>query len=305
MADPSGRHDAFSRRTFLRAAGLGAAALTLAGSAPLAGADGGGRGYPSVAAMLSSAPFYVAHRGCSLSWPEMSLYAYTRAARAGFGALEVSLARTRDGVWFGLHDETLDRTSGVTGATASSLTWEQVASLRIAGSTATDDPTQPSRPYLRWEELVAAFYPSHVLFVDPKSALDHIPELMRMMNALPGTPQEHLVCKYYGVSGDRRNTAGWARLAADSGYHRWGYFYGADVPDLAAYQDRWDLLGMDLKADDAAWAAVDAYAKPVIGHLAATPRDIATGWARGTDGIVVASARALTRAELTAHRSPA
>ena len=303
MTDPTGR-DAFSRRTFLQAAGLGTAVLTLSGSAPLAGADDGAvAGYPSVAAMLASAPFYVAHRGCSLSWPEMSLYAYTRAARAGFGALEVSLARTRDGVWFGLHDDTLDRTSGVTGKTASSLTWAQVARLRIAGSTATDDPTQPGRPYLRWDELIARFYPSHVLFVDPKSALEHITELMTMMNALPGTPQDHLVCKYYGVSGDRRNTTGWARLAAGSGYHRWGYFYGADVPVLADYQDRWDLLGMDLEADDDAWAAVAAYGKPVIGHLAATPRDVATARARGADGVVVSSARALTRAELTAHRS--
>lgn len=301
MSDPSGR-DAFSRRAFLRGAGVGALVLTLAGSDPMVRTDSEvAGGYPSVAAMLASAPFYVAHRGCSLSWPEMSLYAYTRAAGAGFGALEVSLARTSDGVWFGLHDATLDRTSGVSGKTASSLTWAQVARLQISGSTATDDPTQPGRPYVRWEELIAAFYPSHVLFVDPKSALRHSGELMTMMNALPGTPQEHLVCKYSGVSGDWQNTTGWARLAADSGYHRWGYFYGADVPELAHYQDRWDLLGMNLKADDAAWGAVAAYAKPVIGHLAAIPRDIAIARARGARGVVVASARAITQAQLKAR----
>ena len=300
MADPSGR-DALTRRTFLRAAGLGAAVLTLAGSAPLADTSGAA-GYPSVAAMLASAPFYVAHRGCSLSWPEMSLYAYTRAAGAGFGALEVSLARTRDGVWFGLHDDSLERTSGVA-QLARSLTWAQIARLRIAGSTATDDPTQPGRPYLRGEELVAAFYPSHVLFVDPKGALDHAAELMGLMNALPGTPTEHLVCKYYGVSGDRRNTSGWARLAADSGYHRWGYFYGADVATLDDYQDRWDLLGMDLAADDEAWAAIAAFGKPVVAHLAATPRDVATARSKRASGVIVASARAVTRTELVAHRS--
>ncbi|MGV8978678.1 MAG: glycerophosphodiester phosphodiesterase family protein [Cellulomonas sp.] len=216
------------------------------------------------------------------------------------GALEVSLARTSDGVWFGLHDDTLDRTSQVTGKNASSMTWAQVARLQIAGSTATDDPTQPGRPYMRWEELIGAFYPSHVLFVDPKSAFGHIEELMAMMNALPA-PQDHLVCKYCGVSGDRLDTTGWARLAAGSGYHRRGYLYGADVPDLAQYQDRWDLLGMNLGADDAAWGAVASYAKPVIGHIEATPRDIATARARGARGVVVSSVRAIPQVELTAQ----
>lgn len=64
--------------------------------------------------MLSQPMFYVAHRGGSREWPEMSLHAYTQAGFWGVGALEVSLARTSDGVWFGLHDADINRTSGTT-----------------------------------------------------------------------------------------------------------------------------------------------------------------------------------------------
>jgi hypothetical protein len=86
-------------------------------------------GYASVSAFLAAAststPVYVAHRGGSIDWPEMTLYAYTQAGYWGCGALEVSLAQTRDGVYFGLHDSTLNRTSG-----------SAVANTRASGTTA-------------------------------------------------------------------------------------------------------------------------------------------------------------------------
>jgi glycerophosphoryl diester phosphodiesterase len=279
------------RRRFLGILGLGAGALALGGSAGPVRVVGDQ--YPDVSAMLAAEPFYVAHHGCSRTWPEMSRYAYTQAARAGFGALELSLARTRDGVWFGLHDATLDRTSAVTGKTASELTWAQVQRYRILGSTAADDPTQPDRPYMRWEELIAAYYPSHVIFVDPKHAVAHRAELMAKMDALPGTPQDHLVCKYYGVSGNLENTSGWARLAALRGYRRWGYFYQPDAPDFAAYQGRWDLLGLDYTADDATWAALLGYGKPVIAHVVPNRAAAQTARHRGAAGLMVSGATAI------------
>ena len=66
----------------------------------------------SIDAMLAAEDgFYWAHRGGSASFPEHSLHAYTQSVLRGFGSLEISLNRTADGVWFGLHDANLDRTS--------------------------------------------------------------------------------------------------------------------------------------------------------------------------------------------------
>lgn len=277
------------RRKFLGIMALGVGTLALAGAADPIIRIGG---YADVASMLAVNPFYVAHHGCSRSWPEMSLYAYAQSVGKGFGALELSLARTRDGVWFGLHDDSLDRTSGVTGKIASTMTWAQVQTYQILASTAQDDPTQPSRPYMRWEEIIAAFYPSHVIFVDPKSAFAYHHEIMAKMNALPGTPQDHLVCKYYGVSGNARNTSGWARLAADNGYRRWGYFYAADSADYEAYQGRWDILGLDHAADAHLWVTMLAYGKPVIAHIVPNRASVINARAKGAVGLMASGAGA-------------
>ncbi len=66
-------------------------------------------GYASVTSMLATNPFYVAHRGGSSNWPEMSLHAYTQSVFWGVPALELSRARPSAGVWFGLPDASRDR----------------------------------------------------------------------------------------------------------------------------------------------------------------------------------------------------
>ncbi len=281
------------RRAFLGVIGVGIAAAAVAaadaflsprGPAPVTAGTG------TVTGLLATAHFSVAHRGCDRSWPEMSLYAYEKAVAVGFDALEISLARTADGVWFGLHDDTLDRTSGVVQKRASMMTWAQVQEYRIRGSNAVDDPSQPDRPYMRWEELTDRYYGSRVIFIDPKSAGVHAAELLTRMDALAGTPQDHLVCKGYGISGNSQNTTGWARDAAEHGYRRWGYFYGSDIPHLAEYEARWDILGMDYSAGDSAWSAVRAFGKPVIGHVVPSTAAADAALAKGAAGVVASDA---------------
>ena len=237
-------------------------------------------GYPSVAAMLATTPFYVAHRGGSLDWPEMSLYSYTQSAFWGVGALEVSLARTSDGVWFGLHDATLDRTSGTTNFTASAHTWAEVQAYQITAA-ATNNTAQSARPYMRWEELMAAYYGTHVIFVDPKNATGYATELLDMMDAMPNTPTNRFVAKYYGVS------SGWPTQASARGYKTWGYFYQADAANFAAYQGRWDILGMDYTADSATWTTIKSYGKPVIGHIVPSSGAATVALGYGAAGLMV------------------
>ena len=249
-------------------------------------------GYSSVTAMLAQSPFYVAHRGGSADWPEMSLHAYTQSVFWGVGAIELSLARTSDGVWFGLHDASLDRTSLNTGGgsgtslVASNMTWAQVQAYQIQYPTVANASSLP-KPYMRWEEIIAAYYPSHVIFVDPKVATSHTGELLAMMDALPGTPTDHFVAKSYGVTGGVSNLSGWPHDAAAHGYATWGYFYQADAANFATYQGRYTILGMDYTADAATWSSIMSYGKPVIGHIVPNSTAASTALGYGAAGLMV------------------
>jgi len=140
-----------------------------------------------VDALLAAGTATVAHRGGSLDWPEMSLFAYRQSVAAGVDALEMSLARTSDGVWFGLHDETLDRTSGTTGFVAAEHTWAEVQRYRISAA-GTSDPDQSDQPYARFDEIVLEFGHDHALFVDPKYVgADFYPELFEIARTQLGT----------------------------------------------------------------------------------------------------------------------
>jgi len=251
-------------------------------------------GYASVTAMLAQRPFYVAHRGGSKDWPEMSLHAYTQSAFWGVGALELSLARTSDGVWFGLHDASLDRTSlntgGGSGTTlmSSAMTWAEVQAYQIKYPSVTNSSSLP-QPYMRWEEIIEAYYGTHVIFVDPKYAASYTAELLAKMDALPGNPTDHFVAKSYGQTGNVANTNGWPHDAAAHGYNTWGYFYEADYENgnLATYQGRYTILGMDYTATSAAWSAVTSYGKPVIGHIVPSAAAATTALGYGAVGLMV------------------
>ena len=174
-------------------------------------------GYSSVADMQSHDPFYVAHRGGSARWPEMSMVAYEKAVELGVGALEVSVARTKDGVYFGLHDKTLDRTSLVSGGIdPSTLTWAQLTSKYQNKLNATDPA---GVPYARIDEIFAKFASNHVIFVDPKYIGDAGQRQDLIDQMLAAAPAEHWVLK-----GLLRQ-----RLADNCGTHRRNRDDGATI----------------------------------------------------------------------------
>lgn len=67
----------------------------------------------------------VAHRGASRYRPENTMPAYELAVEQGADAVEIDLHVSADGALVVLHDETLERTSDMTGAVAS-LSLEQI-----------------------------------------------------------------------------------------------------------------------------------------------------------------------------------
>lgn len=237
-------------------------------------------GFASVSQMLGTPGATWAHRGGSASWAEHTLFAYTQAVGRGYGCLEVSLSRTSDGVWFALHDQTLNRTSGLPAAPAidpTTMTWaELAATYQVTAGTGAP------LPYMRWSELVAAYGGSHVIVVDPKYQINQgagrLAEFLSMVQNDLGT--DRAIIKFSGVGSGAVWLAG---LAAERGFQTWGYFYQTDFAngDLAKYQGPWSLLGMDYTASQAAWDACTATGKPVVGHIVPDQAGYATAIAKG------------------------
>lgn len=235
-------------------------------------------GYRSISRTLAShTMFYSAHRGGSADWPEMTLYAYTQSVLAGVGILEVSLARTSDGVWFGLHDQTLFRTSGVL-LDPKTMTWAEVQQFSVTppeGSL-----PQPSRPYMRLEQLMEAYGNTHTLMFDPKYALSYTGNLLTTL--LSKVSPDRLMGKYYF------DNITFANACKGAGIKTWGYAYEKDIAEVVKPQySVWDTYGMDFAASQSAWTAILALGKPVIGHICATREDMSMAITKGASGLQV------------------
>ena len=240
-----------------------------------------------VDALLAAGTATVAHRGGSLDWPEMSLFAYRQSVAAGVDALEMSLARTSDGVWFGLHDETLDRTSGTTGFVAAEHTWAEVQRYRISAA-GTSDPGQSDQPYARFDEIVLEFGHDHALFVDPKYVgADFYPELFEITRTQLGTADltQTLVAKGYCTQTE------WGDLATARGCETWGYYYAGELAEdpglLSRTSSSWSLLGLDWQAPATTWATLAATGKPVYGHIVPDLDAAYSALDHDADGLVV------------------
>jgi hypothetical protein len=272
--------------------GLGIAVLT-AVSVPVAAkvlADDPGK---LVTPLLRSRPFYVAHHGGNLDWPEMSMEAYRRSVDLGVDALEISLARSADGVWFGLHDKSLDRTSGTTGFVASEHSWAEISQYTISAS-GLRGAGQAAQPYLRFEDLVHAYASTHTIFVDPKAVShDHYHEVLALMDAATATPTESFIAKSYCT-----DTA-WADAAHARGYRTWGYYYGKELDDgtvaWQATQASWDLIGLDYGASPSAWTSARALGKPVLGHVIPDARAASIALRDGAVGLMVSGIQEVLR----------
>jgi glycerophosphoryl diester phosphodiesterase len=88
---------------------------------------------------------FVGHRGLQAAAPENTLKAIAEAGRHGFVMCEVDPAISSDGVWFLMHDETVDRTTDGTGPLWS-LPSGEVERLRIVSEPALMAPDELLHP---------------------------------------------------------------------------------------------------------------------------------------------------------------
>ena len=241
--------------------------------------------YASVDDMRSHNTFYVAHRGGSAQWPEMSMVAYTEAAQRGVGALEVSVARTKDGVFFGLHDQTLDRTAEVTGdVDPTTLTW---AELTAKYTNKLNASSPDGVPYAQLSEIFGQFALDHVIFVDPKYIGDPQQRADLIDQMLDAAPAEHWVLKGY------HDNIALTKAAREAGIQTWGYYYARDLSRLSETAPNWDMVGLELNATPAQWQTVIAQGKPVIAFFISNEAMLEQARANGAQGMMVSDVPAV------------
>jgi len=184
-------------------------------------------------------------------------------------ALEVSVWRKSDGVWVVSEDPTTGRVFGTNDRIAKS-TWAELSTLRS---------TKGKQPLSRFEQDVLRVVPrDRILFVDDKSDTD-VAALLDLLDKYGGAGRT--VLKGYWPERSVP-TLGHAR-----GYTTWGYYYGNQLSDFVATQNRWDLLGIDWSASHEAYRKLEATGKPVIAHAVASADAAATAFAEGAQGLMV------------------
>jgi glycerophosphoryl diester phosphodiesterase len=183
--------------------------------------------------------------------------AFTRAAATGADVLEMSVGCSSDGVFFGLHDSTIDRTTSGSG-TASSLTWAQINSYTI------DIPVWPGvapQPHYKLEDFVKKFADTHVLMIDPKHTLGvNSGDMWDLVLSL--TTSDRVIYKYSG------NVASAATEASNRGLLSWGYLYDTQQASFSTYNNLgWDMLGLNYDASQAVWDDLASYGKKIVAHV--------------------------------------
>lgn len=255
---------------------------------------------------LQTTPPVIAHRLGSLNFLEHTLRGATQSAIAKVDALEISVAVSSDGVFFGLHDASLDRTTNNTGGgtgtslVAANMTWAQIQGYSQAYPVG-NDATYGNRTdsYYRLTDLIDPYYKTHTIFIDPKvlTASQRL-SLYTLLQSYSGY-KDTFVGKYYHTGTNV------ALEFSSRGMKTWGYGYQADADGTGATQmsttvGSWDWLGMDYTANATAWANVVALGKPVIGHICPTYAAAQTAIGFGASGIMASGVNEVTTGRLLA-----
>lgn len=245
----------------------------------------------SLERLLAIPGFTVAHRLGSADWAEFSTRGGVECLLRSVDALEISVSRTIDGVWFGLHDQTLLRTSGVD-INPNTLTWAQVQGY-LNAAPAGGDPDFGAQPYERLDDLLRLYATSHVILLDPKyhAGAQWRDEFFALIESVVPNAQDHVVIKY---------TGGGITLADDAtarGYASVGYFYEseyvADPSGVLANAAHWTWIELEHGAPQGTWNAFLALGKPMIGFIASSTVQRDTALAKGADGVMCSGIRAI------------
>lgn len=250
--------------------------------------------------------FTMAHRGGSLDYQEHTLRGYTQSAIAHMDALEISVARTSDGVFIGVHDDTLNRTTSGLAANyrPRDHTLAEILQLR-QDLPNRGDPRFTTDRYYTLDELLAIWgQGTHSVFIDPKAltTADRVALIARLKQVT--RYQDIFVGKFFHsgtIVADEFAAAGMAT---------WGYAYTEAItgfrsdgqatsdPLLSATAGKWTMLGLEYSAADDIWATALAIAngKKIIGHILPTAAAARAVVAKGARGLQVSGINAVSTA---------
>lgn len=252
----------------------------------------------TVSQFFMGGPPGVAHRCGSFDYAEHSMRGATQSVLLDYDALEFSVARSSDGVFFGLHDSTLNRTSpdAPDGYDPSQHSWAEIQQYLCRVGSA--DTAFGPQPYVRLVDVLDAYAGTHTFLIDPKViGPNYWSALLDVIMKYPN-PTERFVGKYFCTG------TGWADLCRARGLKTWGYYYSADIPtNLPNTAAKWDWLGLDVNSTQAEWDTIKAYGKPVLGHIPNSAAQATSGLDKGADGLMVAAVRAV-QPILAARQTP-
>lgn len=222
-------------------------------------------------------PWQIAHRGLSLTYPEMSQFAYDSARRKGMPAIEISVWKSSSGTFWCTHDQNLLRETG-NNVSIDVTADATLATYNVLGSL-TDKATQPNRAFSKLVDILNLYAATSVIFIEDKTYANQA-ALVTIMNGYP-QPTEHFVWKQFGVG---TKFAG----AAAAGYKCWGYFFDADMSNFNANQAQWDYVGLDYNSSDVTLnaAIATAGASRVIAHIIPDTTQKTRMLAKGVKGLM-------------------
>jgi len=239
----------------------------------------------TITGLMSSNPFYIAHRGSGDLWPEHTMKAYAEAVAHGMDAIEVSVQQTSDGVLICHHDTTTTRMTGVA-HTIASTPWSTLAELTNTAAYTTDG-SQPRQPIPLLRDVLDAFALTHVIFIEAKTGGAAI-AMLNMMDEYPGSTSR-MVYKTWGQS-----DAGLATAKA-RGYKTWGYGGSSDLPDLPEWGPLHDYIGVSHLCTDQQVQQYVAFGKPTIMWEIHTPADRDRALLLGVGGMMTSNIKAVMR----------
>lgn len=207
----------------------------------------------TIESLLSTTPFYVAHRGSGDNWTEHTALAYASSINIGSKAIEVSVHATSDGVLVCHHDESLLRMTGQD-LKIGEQTYNTISGI-LNDAREWLGPSTGLEAIPRLKDVLDAHANRRTIFIEDKQGTN-TKALLDLMDTYEKSTS-HFVWKQ--PAGLKSYVDVRAR-----GYKTWGYFLNDSGNQFEKYALRHDFLGIYHLASDRDIQKLVGYGKPTI-----------------------------------------
>lgn len=244
---------------------LGSFLLSACASAP--GADKAQS--PSVRAIFETSPaVVVAHRGCWREAPENSLAAIEACSRLGVDMVEIDIRETADGVLVLMHDDTLDRTTSLSGP-VSGYAYSELASARLREGAGGPDAALTAEGIPTLQDALLAADGEMLINLDIKETL--YDEALGIIAAAGA--QDRILFKMRAAPDDPglvgalfQGQSPYMPILVQCSDQSRDRFCADDAGDVAPLYEAFDPVAFEIVFTDDAWLFEDAAAIAAAGH---------------------------------------